>query len=157
MSAKALRLEPEHHMTSINMSRAFDTIDRRRLLTVRGNIVSPDEMRMHWLLFPDTGMVVLVGLATTKPFSNTTGTPCSLYRLPGSRIEGHQTLAPNPPQADVHIRHDTEYWDDVNSYSTRREWLQKPLPIVAETFQVWSLMVYTLKTVLFTVSTTDED
>ena len=83
--------------------------------------------------------------------------PCSLCRSPGSRIEGHQPSVPNPPQADVHIPHDTEYWDDVNSYSTRQEWLQKPIPIIAETLQLWSLMVNTLKTVSFTVSTTDED
>ena len=74
MSAKTLRKEWKYHMLSIDMSRAFDTIDRRRLLTVRGNIVIPDEMRMHWLLLLDTSLVVLVGRATTKPF-NTTGTP----------------------------------------------------------------------------------
>ena len=68
MSAKALRHEWKYHTLSIDMSRASDTIDRRRLLTVRGNIVIPDEIRMHWLLF-------LVGRATTKLFSNTTGTP----------------------------------------------------------------------------------
>ena len=121
---------------------------------MRGNIVSPDEMRMHWLLLLDTSLVVLVGRATTKPFSKTTdhwhtsgrrAQPCSLYRLPGSIIEGHQTSAPKPPQADVHIPHDTEYWDDVNSYSTRQELLQKPLPFIAETLQVWPLMVNTLK------------
>ena len=75
MSAKALRHEWKYHMLSIDMRRASDTIDRRRLLTVRGNTVIPDEMRMHWLLFLDTSMGVLVGRATTKLFSNTTGTP----------------------------------------------------------------------------------
>ena len=75
MSAKALRHEWKDHMLSIDMSRAFDTIDRRRILTVRGNIASPDEMLMHLLLLLDTSLVVLVGRATTNPFSNTTGTP----------------------------------------------------------------------------------
>ena len=74
MSAKALRHEWKYHMLSIDMSRAFDTIDRRWLLTARGNIVIPDEIRMYWLLLLDTCLVVLVGRATTKPF-NTTGTP----------------------------------------------------------------------------------
>ena len=75
MSAKALRHEWKDHMLSIDMSRAFDTIDRRRLLTLRGNVASPDVMLMQLLLLLDTSLVVLVGRATTKPFINTTGTP----------------------------------------------------------------------------------
>ena len=75
MSAKALRHEWKDHMLSIDMSRAFDTIDRRRLLTVMGDIASPDDMLMHLVLLLDTSLVVLVGRATAKPFSNTIGTP----------------------------------------------------------------------------------
>ena len=75
---------------------------------------------------------------------------------PGQEISGDS--AAGCLLKDASVRHSVEcsyyeYWDDVNSYSTRQVWLQKPLPIIAETLQVWSLMVNTLNTVSFTVST----
>ena len=145
------------------MSRAFDTIDRRRLLTVMGNIVGPDEMRMLRLLLLDTSLV-RVGRATSKPFSNTTGTPQGDGLNPvlftcylAAALKDTKHRLPTRPQADAHIPHDTEYADDVNFYSTGQEWLQKSLPIIAETLQARSLKVNTLKTEWVTVSATDED
>ena len=151
-------------MQCTDMSRAFDTIDSRRLLTVMGNIVGPDEMRMLRLLLLDTSLVVCVGRATSKPFSNTTGNrqvgglslvlfTCYL----SAALEDTKHRLPTRPQEDVHISHDTEYADDVNFYSTSQEWLQKSLPIIAETLQGWSLNANTLKTEWVTVSATDED
>ena len=141
------------------MSRAFDTIDRRRLLTVMGNIVGPDEMRMLRLLLLDASLVVRVGRATSKSFSNTTGTPQGDGLSPvlftcylAAALKDTKHRLPTRPQADAHIPHDTEYADDVNFYSTSQEWLQKSLPIIAETLQAWSL-----KTEWVTVSATDED
>ena len=132
MSAKALGHKWKYHMLSIDMSRAFDTIDRRRLLTVMGNIVGPDEMRILWLLLLDTSRVVRVGRATSKPFSNTTGTPQGDGLSPvlftcylAAALKDTKHRLPTRPQADAHIPHDTEYADDVNFYSTSQEWLQK--------------------------------
>ena len=153
MSAKALRHKWKYHMLSIDMSRAFDTIDRRRILTVTGNIVGPDEIRMLRLLLMDTSLVVRVGRVTSKPFSNTTGAPQGDGLSPvlftcylAAALKDTKHRLPTRPQADAHIPHDTEYADDVNFYSTSQEWLQKSLPIIAETLQAWSLKVNTLKT-----------
>ena len=125
MSANALRHKWKYHMLSIDMSRAFDTIDRRRLLTVMDNIVGLDEMHMLRLLLLDTSLAVRVGQATSKLFSNTTGTlqgdglsrvlfTCSL----AAALKDTKHRLPIQPQADAHIPHETEYADDVIFYST---------------------------------------
>ena len=78
MVANALIHKWKYHniiVLSINMIRAFDAIHRGLLLTVMGNIVGPDEIRMLQLLLPNTSLVVRGGRVISKPFRNDTGTP----------------------------------------------------------------------------------
>ena len=125
LSAKAVRHEWKYHMLSIDMSRAFDTTHRRRLMTVRGSRVISDAYALiaspgHQPSGPCRASNHQIIQQYHWHTPGRRAQPWSLYRSPGSRIEGHQPSAPNLPQADVHIPHDTEYWDNVNSYSTRQ-------------------------------------
>ena len=52
IAAKATRYNWECHMLGINMSRAFETIDRTKLLDVMASVTGPDEVGMiQHLLF----------------------------------------------------------------------------------------------------------
>ena len=75
IAAKATRYNWECHMLGIDMSRAFDTIDRTKLLDVMALVTGPDEVRMIQHLLFHTQISVKVGKATANPFLSTIGTP----------------------------------------------------------------------------------
>jgi len=75
IAAKAERYHWDCHLLGIDMSRAFDTIDRTRLMDVMRRIVKLDELVMiHHLLF-NTAIQVRLGNSTSTSFVSTIGTP----------------------------------------------------------------------------------
>ena len=56
------------HLLGIDMSRAFDTINQRKLLQVMNTIVDEDEGRMIRLLLDNITLAVQIDSITGKPF-----------------------------------------------------------------------------------------
>ena len=66
----------ELKITGLDMSAAFDTIDRRELLTILKEILNDDEVRIIQYLLSETKLNVRIdGNNTERPFISNIGTP----------------------------------------------------------------------------------
>ena len=63
------------HILSMDMIRAFDTINRLKLVQVMDTIVDADEGQMIGLPLVNTTLSILINDTTGTPFTTTTGTP----------------------------------------------------------------------------------
>ena len=135
------------------MSRAFDTVNRLKLVQVMDTIVDADERRMIHLLLVKTTLSIRIKDITGTPFTTTTGTPqgyslspmlfvCYLEAaLRDARVHLHPA-----PQADMLIPLETEYADDVTFISTSFDHLQQSLPQIQSILETWDLHVNEAKT-----------
>ena len=76
LAAKALKEETSIKISGIDMSAAFDTINRRHLFDMVKSIVDEDEHRLIQFLL--SGAVIdtrINGTSTSKPFTSNVGTP----------------------------------------------------------------------------------
>ena len=150
---KCQRYQCSIHMLGLDMSKAFDTISREKLLQVMAKIVHPDELHLIHLLLYGTTLTVRQGSYTTSSFSSTVGTPQGDGLSPvlfvcylEAALKDCRSRLPPRPASDSLIPHETGYADDINFYSTVLEWLQIALPIIARTLRMWSLNVNEAKT-----------
>ncbi|EGZ15125.1 hypothetical protein PHYSODRAFT_406977, partial [Phytophthora sojae] len=74
-TARAQRFKERFRILGIDLSRAFDTINRDKLLLVLESIVSSDELRLIRLLLQDTKLALRFGNDLLSPFESNTGTP----------------------------------------------------------------------------------
>ncbi|EGZ23987.1 hypothetical protein PHYSODRAFT_478211, partial [Phytophthora sojae] len=63
------------HVLGIDFSRAFDTIDRTKLLKVLQQFLHDDKIRLIRLLLSDTTLSLRIGHQILQPFGSNTGTP----------------------------------------------------------------------------------
>ncbi|KAK3797961.1 hypothetical protein RRG08_018765 [Elysia crispata] len=76
LAAKAKKEDVEIKITGIDMSAAFDTIDRQILLDITERIVEEDELRIIRFLLSDTVINTRINGATKeRPFVSNIGTP----------------------------------------------------------------------------------
>ena len=77
LAAKAIRYRKILHVLGLDMSRAFDTIDRGRLMNIvrDDERLNEDELRMCQMLPEDTNLKVKLKKAVSEPFETTIGTP----------------------------------------------------------------------------------
>ena len=76
LAAKALKEETTIKISGIDISAAFDTINRRHLLDIVKSIVGEDEHRLIQLLLSGTVIDKRInGTSTSKPFTSNVGTP----------------------------------------------------------------------------------
>jgi len=153
LAAKAMRSHWDCHVLGLDMSRAFDTIDRSKLLDVMRNVTGPDEVCIiHHLLY-QTSISVKIGKILSSPFESTIGTPQGdglspvlfVCYLEAALRDCRSNLTPRPRE-DALIPHETGYADDINMYSRQRQWLERSLPIVSDTLGDWNLKVNQTKT-----------
>ena len=153
LAAIGQRYEWSCHLLGIDMSRAFDTINRQKLLTVVKNIVDSDEERMIQLLLANTTLAVRIGEQTGKPFETNIGTPQGdslspvlfICYLEAALRDTRAHLPPRPTE-DTYIPTETEYADDITFISTSPEYLQTALPIIKNRLLEWDLYVNDTKT-----------
>ena len=74
--AKAQTVDTTLYITGIDMSSAFDTVDREKLLNIIETFMDEDQVRMTRLLLSNTTLEIKMnGDVTTEPFTSNTGSP----------------------------------------------------------------------------------
>ena len=153
ISAKATHFVWDCHVLGLDMSKAFDTISRTKLLAVMSEITGPDKVCLiHHLLYGTT-LSVKVGATSAEAFVSTLGTPQGdglspvlfVCYLEAALRETRSKLPPRP-DTDAAIPQETGYADDISFYSTERQWLANSLPVKADGLGDWSLNVNSSKT-----------
>ena len=164
VAAKATRYKWECHVLGLDMSKAFDTIDRRKLLDVMSSVTGPDEVCLiHHLLY-NTTISVRINSALADPFHSTVGTPQGdglspvlfICYLEAALQECRLSLPPRP-LSDSTLPPETGYADDISFYSTSRPWLDASLPVIADGLKKWSLRVNQEKTEWIHISRSSRD
>ena len=75
LASKAIRYREEFHVLGLYMSKAFDTIDRTKLLQIMRSVTGPDEVCLiHHLLF-ETTLTIKDGSVLSECFDSTIGIP----------------------------------------------------------------------------------
>ena len=135
------------------MSKAFDTVNRKKILNIMSSFVGQDEVHMiHHLLY-GTEMKVRIGKSLSEGFTSTIGTPQSdslspilfVCYLEAALRDCRRNLPCRPP-ADNLIPQETGYADDITFFSTSESWLQSSLPVISSTLKTWHLNVNEQKT-----------
>ena len=65
----------EIQVTSIDMSAAFDTINRQKLISILEAFIIDDELRMIRVLLSDTSLEIKTNGAIPEPFESNVGSP----------------------------------------------------------------------------------
>ena len=123
LAAKTKKEDVEIKITGIDMSSAFDTIDRQTLLDILREIVEEDELRIIRFLLSDTIINTRINGATKeKPFESNIGSPQGDSRSPvlftiylENALKEVRTILPRPT-TDFEKTLPTEivYADDVD-------------------------------------------
>ena len=75
MIAKAQTVKERIYVTGIDLSSAFDTIDRHKLIHLLKQIVGPDEVQMIKVLLRDTTLTIKMKDVIADPFTTNVGSP----------------------------------------------------------------------------------
>ena len=167
LAALAIRYSKTVHILGIDMSRAFDTIDRKRLLEILQYDVGlgEDEMCLCRILLAETTIKVRLGEVVSSVFTSNIGSPqgCSVSPiffivLLNKALEDLKTKVPFPrPISDLGYPEDAEYADDTDFISTSEEYLENLLPYVEKEFGTYNLLVNTDKTEKTKISANEKD
>ena len=143
-------------MLGLDMSRAFDTINRSKLLNILGMIqgVGGDELRLIRILLSNTSLRVRFNGIITEPFSSNVGSPqgdalspilFAIYLEYAIRLLKESIVRPD---VDVNARIPDEciYADDIDFISLDKSFLDDILTKVGPIFGQLKLLVNTDKT-----------
>ena len=75
MIAKAQKKQIDLYITGLDLSSAFDTINREELISILTKIVDKDALRMIRLLLSNTSLDIKMKGASTEPFDSNIGSP----------------------------------------------------------------------------------
>ena len=153
ISAKVQRFPCKYYALGLDMSKAFDTVNREKILNIMSSFVGQDEVHMiHHLLY-GTEMKVRIGKSLSEGFTSTIGTPQGdslspilfVCYLEAALRDCRRNLLCRPP-ADNLIPQEIGYADDITFFSTSESWLQSSLPVISSTLKTWHLNVNEQKT-----------
>ena len=157
LAAKTLKEDTTIKISGIDMSAAFDTINRRHLLEIVKTIVDEDAYRLiHFLL---SGTVIdtrINGTSSTKPFTSNVGTPQGdslspvlfIIYLEHALKEVRPTLAIPTNPFEEEIPNEIAYADDVDFIAKDYADVTK----IQEVLKKYQLQVNTNKTEYTSVS-----
>jgi hypothetical protein len=136
------------------MSRAFDTIDRLKLLDELRTIIDHDSWRMIAALLDHTTLIARIKNALSKPFVTNIGAPQGDSLSPVLFIiylelamRQIRTACARPAQDNL-IPNEAIYADDTDFLSSTREILDKIEPVAKTVLGTWNLAMNTDKTEL---------
>jgi hypothetical protein len=139
------------YILGLDMSRAFDTIDPAKLMSILRNEVRLEEdyLLMCQSLLADTNLKVKLGQALSDPFTTTIGTPQGDGLSPilfaiylESALREVRSQASNWPRSidDAGLPLEAIYADDCDFLSTSLDYLQKLENIIPPTIGRYKLM-----------------
>ena len=142
LAAKVIRYKQTVHILGLDMSRAFDTIDRAKLMLILREEVqlTEDDLRICQSLLADTSLTVKLGEVLSDPFQTTIGTPqgdgispilFAVYLESAIRLVRAQVMP--RPAADVGIPPELIYADDTDFPSTSQSFLRHLEQIIPPT------------------------
>ena len=143
----------------IDLSRAFDTIRRDKLLEVLQSFLDEPELRMIRFLLAATSLEPRLSTGDCHAFASTIGTPqgdslspvlFTIY-LEAALRDLRSRLPPRPP-ADASLPLAVEYADDIDFISYSRPYLNAIECIAPDCLAEWSLQINTAKTERTSVS-----
>ena len=146
----------DFHKMGIDMSRAFDTIKRKRILDVLLQAgCNDDQLRLVRSLLAGTKLRVRVKTELSESFETTIGSPqgdslspvlftCYLAAALSSVRES--STRPNPPVSSLGLPLEMEYADDVDFLHEEKKPLDQLQPVAAEKLKVDNLFMNETKT-----------
>ena len=94
LAARCQRYQQQIHILGVDLSKAFDTVCRRKLLEVLRTLLPSDEVRLIHLLLSNTSLRTKIKDNNGDSFPTTSGTPtgwltfpCIVYCLPGGSLK----------------------------------------------------------------------
>jgi len=153
LCAMTQRCQASINILGLDMSRAFDTVQRDILLNILASFLDSSEIRMIQLLLSNTWLEPRVPGASPKSFQTTVGIPqgdslspvlFTIY-LEAALRDLRNAVAPLP-RADVCLPFDVEYADDVDFVSTDLVFLQRVEHAAPQVLATWNLLVNPAKT-----------
>lgn len=144
----------------IDLSHAFDSLDRQRLMFIleADANLNEDDCRMIRYLFSDMELRVRVYSETSKPFISNLGAPQGdglsafifIYYLDKAMKEARcsfRAVRPRPPRdIELGLPELTAYADDVDSISVSKVHLESELESFEMTLNTWNLQINKTKT-----------
>ncbi|XP_078576824.1 uncharacterized protein LOC144862312 [Branchiostoma floridae x Branchiostoma japonicum] len=140
----------------IDMSRAFDTIKRSKILEVLKQAgCNDDELRLVRLLLSDAKLKVRVKSTHSADFETTIGSPqgdslspvlFTCYLAAALETVRKSSARPNPPVSTLGMPLEMEYADDVDFLDEERDPLESLLPVAAKNLRDSNLFVNEGKT-----------
>ena len=148
LAAKTALSDLENKITGIDMSAAFDTIKREKLLQILETFLEEDEIRLVQFLLSDTNISIKVNGATKElPFLSNIGTPQGDSLSPVLFIlyleAALKEIRDLPDQKEEHLPSEIAYADDVDFASMIK---YKDIKAVQEVLKTYNLLVNEEKT-----------
>ena len=141
----------EFHKMGIDMSRAFDTINRTKFLEVLNMVgCNEDELRLIQVLLANTQLSIRVNNTHSVSFVTMTGAPqgdslspvlFTCYLEAALREVRSNTPWLNPPDSHYTMPLEWEYADDVDFANEKLPPLKALLPVIHNTLEEWNLKV----------------
>jgi hypothetical protein len=122
-----MKAREEIFILGAEMSRAFDTLDRQRILDELKSIIDKDSLRMVHILFERTALQAKIGTELSAPFDTNIGAPQGDCLSPvlftiylELAMREIRTACPRPAQ-DMAVPHEIINADDTDFVSTSQE------------------------------------
>jgi len=157
MAAIAQKYHTTIEIHGIDMSKAFDTVSREKLLVAMELFLPEDAVRLTRFLLSGTTLSVRLGKRHSSDFSTATGTPQGDSLSPVLFViyldDLRATLLPRPG-VDMLLTLPPEiiYADDTDFLSRSRAWLDSIEPNITSVLGDWHLQVNESKTERTTLS-----
>ena len=149
----------QYHKMGIDMSKAFDTINRQTVLNILDDAgCDSDEIRLVRLLLSNTKLKVRINDSMSAEFESVVGAfqgdslSGNLFTLSLAGALNHlrvlleQIERPNPPIYHHGMPSESEYVDDVDFFDENKSTLNQILPITTKILKEWKLNVNESKT-----------
>ena len=148
MAAKSQRYQEAVEILGIDMSRAFDTIRRDRLMQILETFLEDSELRIIRLLLTDTTLEPRLSKGSYPAFNTTIGTPQGDSLSPvlfivylEAALRELRQMFPERLRIDVDQPLNIAYADDVDFVSHSRAFLDQVESIVPTCLRQWFLIV----------------
>ena len=153
MAARSQRYQEAIEILGIDMSRAFDTIRRDKLMHILETFLDDSELRMIRLLLADTTLEPRLAKGRCTAFNTTIDTPQGDSLSPvlfivylEAALRDIRQMIPQRPLKDVDLPLDIAYADDVDFVSHNRTFLDQMERIIPTCLKHWFLIVNESKT-----------